>query len=146
MQVSEILKAKGGKAVTVGPDGIIETASSRIAQMGKGLACVCDEKAALIGIVSVIDINRAIARHGDRAPGMAVRDVMTTDIAVCAPSDSVEQALDTMMRRGIRHLPVVAEGRLQGIVNVQDLLQARFDDAQLGLDEMRRYVFGVGYH
>ena len=146
MRVSEILKAKGGRVVTVGPDDDVKTASSRIAQMRKGLAVVCDENESPIGIVSVIDVNHAVARHGDRAPGMAVRDVMHTDMVVCGPSDSVEQALDTMMKRGIRHLPVVAEGRLQGIVNAENLLEARFNEAQLGLDEMRQYVLGGGYH
>jgi CBS domain-containing protein len=114
--------------------------------VGKELAVVCDENESPIGIISVIDINRAVVMYGDRAPGMTVRDVMSTDMVVCGRSDSVEHALDVMMKWGIRHLPVVAEGRLEGIVNIQDLLEARFDEAQLGLDEMRPYVFGVGLH
>lgn len=145
MQVREILEAKSTRAVIVGPDDAVRTASSRIAEMGKGLAVVCDQNDSPIAILSVIDINRAIAEFGDQAPGVAVREIMNTNIVACEPDDPVEQALDRMMERGIHHLPVVAEGRLKGIVNVQQLLEARFSEAQFGLEEMRRYVFGAGY-
>ena len=146
MRIAEILKAKGGEVVTVGVTDTVKTASQRIAEKRRGLAVVCDDNNVPVGIVSVIDINRAVARYGDRAPGMAVREVMNTDIAVCAPTDTVEQALDKMVKRAIRHLPVVADANLCGCVNMRDLLEARFDEAQMGFEEMRRYVLGVGYH
>ena len=146
MRISEILREKAAKAVTVAPHDSVKTASSRIAEAGKGLAVVCDEAGKPVGIISVIDINRAVAKFGERAPAMLVLEVMNRDICTCNLGDSVERALELMMERRIRHLPVIAEGQLQGIVNVQDLLQSRFHEAQVGFDEMRRYVFGVGYH
>jgi len=145
VRVDRIPKATTSEVVTASPDDDVRTAAQRIAKMGKGLAVVCDAQGAPIGIISVIDINRAVAEHGAQAPGLPVRDVMNRDIALCAPDDMVEHALDTMMRRGIRHLPIVANGQLLGIVNIQELLKAQFDEAQFGIDEMRRYVTGIGY-
>ena len=146
MYISDILKTKGGEVVIVSPEDTIMTAAGRIAENRKGLAVICDANRSPLGIVSVIDINRAVAKYGERAPEMAVRDLMNPSIAVCAPTDTIEKALDKMMKCEIRHLPVVADNTLQGIVNIKDLLEARFNEAQIDLEEMRRYVFAVGYH
>ena len=146
MYISDILKTKGGEVVTVDPEDTIITAAGRIAEKSKGLAVVCDANKAPLGIVSVIDINRAVAEYGERAPGMAVRGLMNTSIVVCAPTDTIAKALDKMMKRKIRHLPVVADNTLQGIVNIKDLLEARYNEARIDLEEMRRYIFAVGYH
>jgi signal-transduction protein with cAMP-binding, CBS, and nucleotidyltransferase domain len=131
-------------AAPAGPDDTAAAAARRIREKRNGLAVVCDAACAPLGIVSVIDINRVAAEHGERAPGPAVREVMNTAIVVCAPGDSVEQALDTMTEPEIRHLPVVEDRALRGIVSIRELLEARFEEARVGLGEMHRDVFGVG--
>lgn len=146
MLISDILKAKGSDVVTVGPGDSLAAAARRIADRKKGLAVVCNDQERPLGMISVIDINRAVADHEERAPGMAVRDLMTTDIIVCAPGDSVEEALERMTTHEVRHLPVVQDGTLKGIVNMRDLLRSRFKEAEMTAAEMQRYVFGAGYH
>ena len=76
---------------------------------------------------------------------MRVRDVMNPEVVVCGPEDSVADALDLMRTHRLRHLPVVeGEGAL-GRVTMSDLLKVRFEQAEMAAEDMRRYIFGVGY-
>lgn len=146
MLVRTILDATKHEAVTVGPEDTVAETARRIAEKRRGLAVVCDADKALLGIISVIDINRALAQHAERAAAMRAREVMSTKIAVCAPGDTVEQALDNMTANHVRHLPVVDKGVLLGVINIGDLLHSRFEEARVTADDMRRYFFGAGYH
>lgn len=146
MQIWRVLETKGREAVTVGPEDTVAETARRIAEKGRGLAVVCNAGKQVLGIVSVIDINRAVAQHGEGAPGMLARDLMSKKIAVCAPNDTIDKALETMAAHRVRHLPVVEKGALQGVVNMSDLLESRFQEERMTADEMRQYFFGVGYH
>jgi CBS domain-containing protein len=146
MHVRDVLGARPREALRVGPDETVAAAARLIDDKRKGLAVVCAEDGALLGIISVIDINRAVARHGERGPAMAVHEVMNPDIVVCRPEDRVEKALEDMTKHGIRHLPVVETGVLLGVLNIRDLLEIRFEEAQMTVEDMQRYIHGVGYH
>lgn len=146
MQVGQLLKARGVSPMIVGPEETVGATARRLAQKKKGLALVCDAAGRLLGVVSVIDINRAVADHGEHAPGMAVRTIMTTDYCACQLGDSVADALRMMTDRSIRHLPVLDEGVLKGLLNLRMLLERRFEEAEMETDEMRNYIFGAGYH
>ncbi len=145
MIVREVLKSKTADTVRVGPDDTLTAAAGAIAAARKGLAVVCGGQGALLGVISVIDINRAVAEQGDRAPGMRVREVMNPEVVVCGPEDSVEEALELMTTHHLRHLPVVEAEVVLGRVTMSDLLKVRFERAEMAVEEMRRYVFGVGY-
>jgi CBS domain-containing protein len=146
MKIRDILKRDGGAALTVSPEESVAEAARRIDEAGKGLAVVLDKEGVLRGILSVIDLNRGIARHGARLPELPVRELMNPKFCVCAPDDAIEAALERMTEAGIRHLPVVEEGRLLGLVTLRDLLRLRFDEAAGETEELRRYFFGAGYH
>jgi CBS domain-containing protein len=146
MHVRDILNTKPREALRVGPDETVAAAARLIDDKGKGLAVVCAEDGALLGIISVIDINRAVAQNGERAPGLPVHNAMNPHIVVARPEDTLERALDDMAKHGIRHLPVVENGVLLGIVNIRDLLEFRFEEAQMTVEDMQRYIHGVGYH
>ena len=146
MIVREVLKSKTADTVRVGPDDTLTAAAGAIAAARKGLAVVCGGQGALLGVISVIDINRAVAEQGDRAPGMRVRDVMNPEVVVCGPEDSVEEALELMTTHHLRHLPVVEGEAVLGRVTMSDLLKVRFERAEMAVEEMRRYVFGAGYN
>ena len=143
MRIRDILKAKGLEIVIVGPDDPLATVSRRIAEKGKGLAVVCGPNAAPLCCADAVVCIAQLQAPGKRR--MAARDVMNTAICTCGLDDTVEQALDAMAARGIRHLPVVEDDAVRGIVNIKDLLEARFAEARIDLEEMRRYIFGVGY-
>ncbi len=107
------------------------------------LVCGADDR--LVGVISVIDISRAVGEFAERAPAMAVETVMTTDFASCRLADSVEEVLRKMTERSIRHLPVVEDGALKGLLNMRGVLEARFEEAEMRAEEMRKYIFGIGY-
>jgi CBS domain-containing protein len=146
MNVEQLRKTKGAKATIIGPETTIEATARLLAERNKGLALVCDGGEQLLGVVSVIDISRAVGEFAERAPAMAVETIMTTDFAFCRFEDSVEDVLRKMTERSIRHLPVVEGGVLKGLLNMRVVLEARFEGAEIRADEMRNYVFGVGYH
>jgi CBS domain-containing protein len=146
MLVRDALKTKPGKVVKVAPDMTLTAAARAIHDARRGLAIVCDAEQAILGVLSVIDVNRCLCHHGEKAAGMMVREVMNPDVVACGPEDTAEDALKKMTAHGIRHLPVVEDGALRGLVNLRDLLEIRFEHAEMTAEEMRRYVFGVGYH
>lgn len=146
MKISDLLTRAGTEFVTVTPGDRVKTAAGLMKDRKKGLAAVVDAEGTLLGVLSVIDVNRGVADHGERAPAMSVRELMNADVVVCAPSDSVEDALSVMTTAHIRHLPVVESGVLRGMVNLRSLLKIRFEQAQMSLEEMQGYIFGVGYH
>jgi CBS domain-containing protein len=146
MYVRDVLDAKSREVVRVGPDQTVAMAARLIANKEKGLAVVCDTNHALLGIISVIDINRAVAVHIERASALQVRKVMNPTVVTCRPDDRVEDALDKMATNHIRHLPVVENGVLLGVVNIRDLLESRSEEEKFTAEELRRYIFGAGYH
>ena len=146
MIVEQLLKSKGAEATIIGPEKTIRATAHLLAERNKGLALVCGGDDKLLGVVSVIDISRAVGDLGERAPGMAVETIMTTDFAFCRIEDSDEDVLRMMTERSVRHLPVVENGVLKGLLNIRGVLESRFEDADMRAEEMRKYVFGVGYH
>ena len=93
MNVEQLLKTKGGEATIIGPEKTIGATARLLAERNKGLALVCSAEDKLLGVVSVIDISRAVGEHGERAPGMAVESIMTTNFAFCRIKDSDETDL-----------------------------------------------------
>jgi CBS domain-containing protein len=146
MNVEQLLKTKGAEATIIGPEKTIGAAARLLAERNKGLALVCGADDKLLGVVSVIDISRAVGKYAERAPAMAVETIMTTDFAFCRLEDSDEDVLRKMTERSVRHLPVVENGVLKGLLNMRGVLETRFEEADMRAEEMRKYVFGAGYH
>ena len=146
MIVEQLLKAKGTEATIIGPEKSIGETARLLAEKNRGLALVCGAEDKLLGVVSVIDISRAVGEYGESAPGMAVETIMTTDFAFCRIKDSDEDVLRKMTERSIRHLSVVENGALKGLLNIRGVLESRFEESDMKVEELRKYVFGVGYH
>ena len=145
MKVKDVIQTLGGEAVMVGPDESIAEAARRIHAAGKGLAVVLTEDGGLSGILSVIDINRGVAEHAGRLGETKVRELMNPSVCTCGAADDVEAALETMAEAGIRHLPVVEDGKLIGLVGLRGLLQCGLEAARIESEDLRRYVLGVDY-
>ncbi|MDP6707702.1 MAG: CBS domain-containing protein [Alphaproteobacteria bacterium] len=128
MNVERLLKTKGSETTVIAPEDSIAATAHLLAVKNKGLALVCGADDRLLGVVSVIDISRAVGEFAERAPSMAVESVMTTDYAYCRAGDDVE------------------DGALKGLLNMRGVLEARFEEAEMQAEEMRKYIFGLGYH
>jgi CBS domain-containing protein len=145
MKVSKLLKMHGMLVLTVSPEFTLAEAARRLAQRVGGrrfsLAVVVNGDDKVIGVISLGDISAALGRYEDKAAGMLVKDVMTTDVITCSPDDEVENVLVRMANRGIRHTPVVENGRLSGLVARRDALEFLYQQASLDVAHLTDWLF-----
>ena len=142
MQVRNALSDRAKIVVMVQPEDSVTAVAQSLRDRRKGLAIVCEMEGGPLGLISVIDISRAVADQEDKAPGLPAREAMNTKFVSCAMEDSVDHALDVMAEHHIRHLPVLDGGRVAAVVSFRELLEARQKEAQMTMEEMRRYVLG----
>jgi CBS domain-containing protein len=139
MNVASILGRKGGKVITCRPEQSIRQALALLAEHNIGALVVVDALGVPAGIVSERDIVREAARD-ERLFARTVGEIMTRDLVVGVPEDDLRAVRDTMTERRIRHLPVVAEGRLVGIVSIGDIVKAERDQYLGEVDTLQTQV------
>jgi CBS domain-containing protein len=137
MTIEAILKNKGSNVFTIRPDHSVSDTATLVSNKRIGAVVVCDAKGQVVGMVSERDIVRAIADYGKGALDMSVRNIMTSPAITCAPAETVKKALETMSERRIRHLPVVDQDRLVGIISIGDAIGHRLQQAQYEVDVLR---------
>ena len=131
MQVSDILRTKGSHVTTVREADTIESVVRLLAEKRLGAVVVEDNWAKLAGIFSERDLVNALAKRGTEIMQRPVSALMTTHVLTCAPSDRVEAVMARMTQNRIRHLPVLEDGKLAGIVSIGDLVHSRLDEKEL---------------
>lgn len=139
MNVATILKAKGSDVATVNPDLTLADAAGLLTERGIG-AVVVMEGRRVLGIVSERDIVKAVARGGAEALKAHVRDVMTTRVITCSLNDSVDELMDSMTEGRFRHLPVIEDGELVGIVSIGDVVKHRIAETVMETEALRLYI------
>lgn len=139
MRIADVLRNKGRDVVTVPPDATLAHAVETLTTRNLGALVVVDDTTP-IGIVTERDVVRLIHVHGTRVLDARVSDVMTTAMYTCLPSDSVDSLAATMTERRIRHLPVLVDGRLEGIVSIGDIVKSRIDELQAERDHLESYI------
>jgi len=130
VNVASILALKGPVIVTVKPTDTIATLSRKLHEKRVGAAVVSSDGQALDGVISERDIAYAVAVHKGDLHVVPVETLMTRAVISCAPGDSVAHVASTMLSRRIRHVPVVDDGRLLGMISIRDVLNQRLDDLQ----------------
>lgn len=140
LRVRDILAAKGDKVVTAKPFSAIKTIAQILKVENIGALVVTEDGNAVAGIVSERDIVHGLTVHGPRLGDMTVGDIMTREALTCSPEDSVKEVMATMTRRRVRHLPVLRNGRLAGLISIGDVVKSRLDEAELETSVMRDYV------
>lgn len=146
MNVGHVLRSKGTEAAAVRADDELQTAARLLGSRKTGLAVVIDAGGRLLGVISAMDIMRAIGERGADAAKMPVKAVMTSDVGVCCSQDSVQHVLEQMVARRIRHLPVVDDGVVKGVIRLRDAVEFRVGEVEVEAEELRRYIYGAGYH
>ena len=137
MSVKRILDAKKIELISCRPRDSIETVAGILTVNKIGALPVRDGEGALIGIISERDIVRGFSEKGRATGDLRVENLMTRDVAVCTPADSIKKVMAIMARRHIRHLPVVEDGRLIGIISQRDVMEKRLKDAELETNVLR---------
>lgn len=131
MLIADILKSKGHDVVTVRVGDTVALAVQMLAEHRIGALVVEDRWLRLAGILSERDLVNALARHGAPALGYDVQQLMSSPIIGCRSTDRIDAAMTTMALRGIRHLPVIDDGQLNGIVSIRDLIRHQLDEKEL---------------
>lgn len=137
MLVRSILQGKGSVVVTVQASTTLGDAVAVLRDRGIGALVVAGDDGGIDGIVSERDVVRAVATHGVGALGRLVGSVMTRDVEVCSLDHTADDLMRTMTDHRVRHLPVVDDGRLVGIVSIGDVVKARLGQLE---DENRTLV------
>jgi CBS domain-containing protein len=139
MTVQRILKDKGSAVTTCRPQDTIADVAGVLADKKIGAVVITDGDA-VKGIVSERDIVRAIAKQGEKALGRPASDIMTEDVVTCGLQDTNDDVMQIMTGGRFRHVPVVDEGKLAGIISIGDVVKRRIADIEREAAEIREYI------
>jgi len=142
--ISKILKNKGREVVSVAPNDSVLSVARVLTERGIGAALVRDPAGALLGIISERDIVRGMANQGQGTTQLPAEKLMTRDLVTVTPQTRVSEAMELMTRRRVRHLPVLENGQLTGLVSIGDLVKLRIDEAEHEAAELKAYVVSAG--
>ncbi|MEJ3655740.1 CBS domain-containing protein [Actinomycetes bacterium KLBMP 9759] len=141
MRIADVLRNKGSDVATVEPSATVAELIGVLATHNVGaLPVVAEGK--LIGIVSERDIVRRLHAGGAELLGAMVSDIMTAEVTTCGPGDDVADLAKVMTAGRFRHLPVVVDGELAGIVSIGDLVKARIDLLESEREQLQSYIAG----
>jgi CBS domain-containing protein len=142
MRVSDVLASKGSGAVfTIRPEASVRELLDLLAEHNVGAMIVSDDGHTMLGIVSERDIVRKL-RDADNARDMTVDSIMTTDVRVCAPDDSFKSLMQVMTDHRVRHVPVLDDGELVGMLSIGDAVKHRMEQLEFERDQLNKYVAG----
>ncbi len=140
MNVETILRYKGRNVVTVAPDARIAAAVGLLRRHGIGALVVSGDGSSVDGILSERDIVHALADHGARALELEVAQLMSRRVVTGKPGDSVADLMGLMTDRRFRHVPIVENGALTGIVSIGDVVKNRLDEVESEATSMREFI------
>ena len=142
MRISDVLRAKGQQVVTVTPDTLVSQLLTVLAEHGIGAVVVSREGVSVEGIVSERDIVRALARRGAAVLSEPVTAIHTADVATVSPEASLEEVERLMTTRRFRHVPVLVNGALHGLVSIGDVVKERIDELESERSTLTGYITG----
>ena len=143
MKVREILSRKSLSLVTVPPESLVGTVIDLLLRHNIGAVPVVSREGKLMGIFGERDVLRGLRQHGSPLTQMEVRQVMQRDLPTCETDSSVLELMNRMTRDRLRHVMVLEEGRLVGIVSVGDLVKNRLDQLETEANILRDYVIAA---
>ena len=140
MRISEILRRKGGEVATIEPDATVRQLLALLAEHNIGAVVVSTDGETIEGIASERDVVR---RLNDRGAGLldeTVSSIMTATVRTCDPGDNVEDLRATMTEHRIRHVPVVRDGKLAGIVSIGDVVKSAIAELETEREQLVDYI------
>lgn len=139
-KVEAVLKTKGREVLTVGPDQSVTEAVDLIHTKRIGAVVVTGDDGDVLGIFSERDLIRGVAETGPSVVDQPVRTLMTELVHVCTPNNTMTEVMGMMTRRRIRHLPVLDEGALVGIISIGDAVKARIAETEMEAETLKEYI------
>jgi CBS domain-containing protein len=143
MLISDVLRVKGTQVITVVPDTTVRQLVAILAEHRIGAVVVSHDGTAVDGIVSERDVVQALARRGAAVMSAQVTEIYTAQVHTVTPQSPIEDVMLMMTERRVRHAPVVADGRLQGIVSIGDVVKIRLGELQAERTALTDYITGT---
>jgi len=140
MRISEVLRRKGGEVATIEPEATVRHLLTLLAERNIGAVVVSTDGTTIEGIVSERDIVRRLGEQGAGLLDQPVSSIMTATVRTCAPGDRVEDLRATMTEHRIRHVPVVRDGRLAGIVSIGDVVKSAIAELESEREQLVDYI------
>ncbi|HJQ48641.1 MAG TPA: CBS domain-containing protein [Amycolatopsis sp.] len=139
MRIADVLRNKGTAVATLAPDATVEQLLAGLAEHNIGAMVVFGPEG-VAGIVSERDVVRKLHERGADLLSRPVSEIMTTVVATCTPRDSVDDLSVLMTQRRVRHVPVLDEGRLAGIVSIGDVVKTRMEELETNQEQLQAYI------
>jgi len=139
--VQHLLDSKGREIISIVQDASVFDAIKLMADRAVGSLLVMDGDN-LQGIVTERDYARKVIIKGRSSESTPVADIMTTDLITASPDQSVNDCMGLMSKKRIRHLPVIADGKVAGLISIGDLVQAIISDQQEEIEQLEQYISG----
>ena len=142
MLIAQILAGKSPDVVTTRPDATIAEVAKLLKAKRIGAVVVTDADGGLCGIISERDLARGLADHGADLLTLRVGDLITREVSTCSPDDGIDQLMQQMTEGRFRHLPVVADGRMIGIISIGDVVKHRLQELEQEAHMLHDYISG----
>jgi CBS domain-containing protein len=139
MRISDLLRSKGTAVATVEPQTTVKALLSGLAEHNVGAMVVIGPEG-IAGIVSERDVVRRLNDHGTDLLDKPVSEIMTKMVASCVPEDSVDDLSRLMTERRIRHVPVLVDGKLAGIISIGDVVKNRMQELEKSQEQLEAYI------
>ena len=137
MTVANILKGKRTAVHWVSPTLSVGTVAEHLRSADVGVMIVSNDGESLLGVISERDIAHGLAVHGAALASLKVSDLMARSVITCTPEDSVAEVARIMTMRRIRHIPVMDEGRVVGVISIGDVLKSRISEIEVEANVLR---------
>ena len=139
MRIADVLRNKGAGVLSIGQETLVSELISGLVGRNVGAMVVVGPDG-LVGIVSERDVVRMLHEHGADALRRRVADIMTSQLVTCSPDDSVDELSAVMTTHRVRHVPVLKDGRLAGIVSIGDVVKTRMEELQAEREQLAAYI------
>jgi len=139
MRIADVLSNKGAAVATIAPETTVSQLLASLAALNIGAMVVVGADG-LAGIVSERDVVRELHKRGGGLLGQPVSEIMTTVLATCTPRDTVDHLVVLMTQNRVRHVPVLDEGRLAGIVSIGDVVKTRMEELETEQQHLQDYI------
>ena len=140
--VKTILDAKGNQVFSVKPDTDVYTALQLMADKGIGAVLVMDDEGGVLGIMSERDYARKVVLKGKASINTPVKEIMTKNVIFVEPSQPIEECMAVMVGKHVRHLPVLEDGKLAGIISIGDVVKALISEQKSLIEQLETYIRG----
>ncbi|WP_285034175.1 CBS domain-containing protein [Mycolicibacterium sp. lyk4-40-TYG-92] len=139
MRIADVLSNKGAAVATITPETTVSQLLASLAALNIGAMVVVGADG-LAGIVSERDVVRELHKRGGGLLGQPVSEIMTTVLATCTPRDTVDHLVVLMTQNRVRHVPVIDDGRLAGIVSIGDVVKTRMEELETEQQQLQDYI------